>query len=138
MISKGSKETKNITWGYEMKTKLLFICAQNINRSKTAEHLFKDRYETKSTGLYNLSPVTREQLEWADIVIVMEPAHREEISLLHPDMYLKKKIIILDIPDNYRYMQPELIELLEKKMTALEPNITKYLKSGEFPNSHKR
>jgi len=38
--------------------KLLFICNQNLNRSKTAEELFKGKYNTKSAGLYNEKPLT--------------------------------------------------------------------------------
>ena len=52
--------------------KVLFICNQNLNSSKTAEHLFKGKFETKSAGLYNTKPVTSKQLSWADVVVVME------------------------------------------------------------------
>jgi len=103
-----------------MKTKVLFICAQNINRSKTAERVFRNEYYTRSAGLYNPKPVTKRQLEWADVVIVMEEAHRKEIGLLYPELYLKKKIIVLDIPDNYRYMQPELVKMLEKNIKKVK------------------
>ena len=103
-----------------MKTKVLFICAQNINRSKTAERVFRNEYYTRSAGLYNPKPVTKGQLEWADIVIVMEEAHRKEIGLLYPELYLRKKIIVLNIPDAYRYMQPELVALLEKKIKKVK------------------
>jgi predicted protein tyrosine phosphatase len=103
-----------------MKTKILFICAMNVNRSSTAERVFMSEYFTRSAGIYNAKPVTKEQLEWADVVIVMEEDHRKEVGLLYPDIYLKKKIIVLDIPDQYRYMQPELIKILEQKMKKLK------------------
>jgi len=92
----------------------------NVNRSRTAERVFMSDYFVRSAGLYNAKPVTKEQLEWADVVIAMEKDHRQEIGLLHPDMYLKKKIIVLDIPDQYRYMQPELIKILQEKMKKLK------------------
>ena len=60
--------------------KVLFICNQNENRSKTAEELFKGRIETKSAGLYNEKPVSEKQLSWADLVVVMEDEQRTEIS----------------------------------------------------------
>jgi len=50
---------------------ILFICNQNQNRSKTAEELFKDRFNTRSAGLYNEKPVTEKQISWADVIIVM-------------------------------------------------------------------
>ncbi|MBI4451459.1 hypothetical protein HY642_05775 [Candidatus Woesearchaeota archaeon] len=56
--------------------KVLFICNQNQHRSKTAEDLFKDTFNTKSAGLYNSTPVTEEQLSWADVVLVMEDEQR--------------------------------------------------------------
>ncbi len=67
--------------------KILFICNQNQNRSKTAEEIFKGRFETKSAGLYNESPVTEEQLEWADAVFVMEEEQRHELAKRFPKQY---------------------------------------------------
>ena len=96
--------------------KVLFICNQNQNRSKTAEHVFKDRFETKSAGLYNENPVTEKQLAWADVVVVMEEGQRYELSKRLPKQYMRKRILSLNIPDIYHYNQPELIELLESKV----------------------
>lgn len=93
--------------------KALFICNQNQHRSKTAEELFKNRFETRSAGLYNEHPVKQEDLEWADIIIVMEDFQRTELSKRFPELYLKKQIISLDIPDMYQYDQKELKDLLE-------------------------
>lgn len=97
--------------------KVLFICNQNQNRSKTAEELFSDRFETKSAGLYNEKPVTVKQLQWADAVIVMEEEQRRELSKRFPKLYMQKHILSLDIPDVYHYNQPELIEILKGKIT---------------------
>ncbi len=102
--------------------KVLFICNQNLNRSKTAEHLFKDVFTTKSAGLYNEHPVTKEDIGWADGIIVMEDRQREEIGKRFPKEYIKK-ILSLDIDDVYGYNQPELVELLNKKMEAIMPTM---------------
>ena len=99
--------------------KILFICNQNENRSKTAEEMFSKDFETKSAGLFNEKPVTKKQLEWADLVIVMEDFQRTEISSRFPEQYLKKQIISLDIPDVYNYKDPELIGLLKDKVNKL-------------------
>ncbi len=99
--------------------KVLFICNQNQNRSKTAAELFKQKYETRSAGLYNEHPVTQEQLAWADVIVVMEDMQRTELSKRFPRYYLQKKIISLDIPDIYRKDQPELIQELRKKIKIL-------------------
>lgn len=94
---------------------ILFVCNQGQNRSRTAELLFKDKFNTKSAGLFN-NLLTEQQLEWADIVFVMEDFQRKEIGQRFPKEYLKKKIINLDIPDTYYFQQPELIEILKSKI----------------------
>ena len=99
--------------------KVLFICNQNENRSTTAEEIFKNKFETKSAGLYNIKPVTKKQLSWADTIIVMEDEQRSEISKRFPDIYMKKRIISLDILDIYHYNQPELIDILKPKIRKL-------------------
>lgn len=99
--------------------KVLFICNQNQNRSKTAEELFKDRFETRSAGIYNEKPVTEKQISWADVVIVMEEAHRREIAKRFPKQYMQKRIISFDIPDIYHYNQPQLVEILKERVEEL-------------------
>ena len=98
--------------------KVLFICNQNQNRSKTAEELFKGRFKTKSAGLFNEKPVTARQLSWADIIIVMEDFQREEIGRRFPKQYLQSKIISLNVPDVFHkhieQQRERLIEAREK------------------------
>jgi len=95
-----------------------------LHRSKTAEYIFKDRFETRSAGLFNEKPVSDEEISWADVVIVMEDFQIREIAKRFPELYLQKKIISLDIQDIYFYQQPQLIDVLERKMKALfEPFI---------------
>jgi len=103
---------------------VLFICNQNQNRSKTAEKIFKDRFNAKSAGLYNIHPVTEKQISWADTIVVMEEAQRSEIADRFPKQYMLKRILSFDIPDIYHYNQPELIEVLNSKIDELlEPVI---------------
>ena len=99
--------------------KVLFICNQNLNRSKTAEDIFKNKFETKSAGLYNEKPVTEEQLSWADIIVVMEDIQREELANRFPKQYMKKRILSLNIPDVYYRNEPELVNLLKSKINEL-------------------
>jgi len=96
--------------------KILFICNQNENRSKTAEILFKDRFETKSAGLYNQTPVKESDLEWADLILVMEDIQRKELSKRFPKTYLKKKILSLNIPDTYYFNQESLKTILNERI----------------------
>ena len=98
---------------------VLFICNQNQNRSKTAEHVFKARFRTKSAGLYNQKPVNEKQLSWADVVVVMEDAQRTEIAKRFPRQYMQKRILSLGIPDIYNYGQTELVKALMSKVNEL-------------------
>lgn len=96
--------------------KILFICNQNQNRSKTAENIFKGKFKTKSAGLYNEKPVTAKQLSWADTIIVMDEEQRREVAKRFPKQYMQKRILSLDIPDVFHYNQPELINMLKSKI----------------------
>ena len=100
--------------------KLLFVCNQNKHRSKTAEDIFKDDYETKSAGLFNQSPVTEKEMSWADIILVMEDFQRSELARRFPKQYIKKQIISLNIPDIYKYQQREIIALLKERVSNIE------------------
>lgn len=98
--------------------RVLFICNQNKHRSRTAEDLFRGDFETRSAGLYNDRPVSRELLEWADFVVVMEGSQRAELGRRFPNAYLKKRIISLEVPDIYQRDQPELVSELKRKFEA--------------------
>jgi predicted protein tyrosine phosphatase len=98
---------------------VIFICNQGKNRSKTAAQLFSERFQTASAGLYGNTPVTESHLDQADIIIVMEERHRTEIAERFPRIYLQKRILVLGIPDIYRYGQPELVRLLKAEMSGL-------------------
>ena len=99
--------------------KVLFVCNQNQDRSKTAKELFKGRFQTKSAGLYNEKPLTKKELSWADTVIVMEKTQRSEIAKRFPKLYMQKRILSLNVPDVYHFNQPELIKTLKSKMNQL-------------------
>lgn len=97
----------------------LFICSQNRLRSPTAEHIFAawSGVETDSDGLGNDAtiPLSTEQIAWSNIIFVMEKAHRNRLASKFKAHLNGKRVVCLDIPDDYEYMQPELIKLLEAK-----------------------
>ena len=100
-------------------TKALFICGANKDRSPTAEEIFADwpRVETDSAGLNNdaVTPLSGDQLDWADIVFVMEKTHRNRLSQKFGAHLKSKRVICLDIADHYLYRDPQLIRLLETR-----------------------
>jgi predicted protein tyrosine phosphatase len=95
----------------------LFICARNRLRSPTAEQVFATwpDVETDSAGLSPdaETPLSPEQIEWASLIFVMEKSHRTKLNRGFRNDLNGKRIICLDIPDTYSFMQPELIALLE-------------------------
>jgi len=103
-----------------MSRNVLFLCSQNRLRSPTAEQVFADwpGIETASAGL-NVgadNPLTPELLQWADLIFVMERAHRSKLSARFQPHLAGKRIVCLDIPDNYEFMDQELIDLLRSKV----------------------
>lgn len=103
-----------------MTRNVLFLCSQNRLRSPTAEEVFADwpGVETASAGLLADAevPVSPELLQWADIIFVMERAHRTRLSTRHRQWLNGKRGICLDIPDDYDFMDPALVELLKRKV----------------------
>ena len=101
--------------------RLLFVCSRNRKRSPTAERLFADRphVETASAGLAPDADevLTPDHIEEADLIFVMERVHQKRLNQ-HFGRWLKgKKIVCLNIPDDYEYMQPELVALLEARVS---------------------
>jgi predicted protein tyrosine phosphatase len=99
--------------------KVLFICSQNRLRSPTAERVFSDRagFEVASAGLNPEAEtaVCPELLEWCDVIFVMEKTHRSKLSKKFRAHLKGKRIICLDIPDEFEFMDPALVRLLEAK-----------------------
>ena len=100
--------------------RVLFVCSQNKLRSPTAEQLFADwpELEVASAGLNHdaITPLTPELVEWAELIFVMEPAHRARLSR-HFRRHLKRqRVICLGIPDRFGYMDQPLIDLLLAKV----------------------
>lgn len=99
---------------------VLFVCSQNKLRSPTAEQVFSARgdIEVSSAGTNNdaCNPLDAEQVEWADVIFVMEKAHRNKVLRKFRKSLNGKRIVCLDIPDDFGYMQPSLVRLLEEKV----------------------
>jgi predicted protein tyrosine phosphatase len=89
-------------------------------RSATAETIFAtEGYTVKSAGTEETAtvPLSNEIILWADLIFVMEEGHKVIINTYFSDVADNKNIIVLDIPDNYHYMEQELVKLLIEKVT---------------------
>ncbi|MEG5032496.1 methyltransferase domain-containing protein [Microcoleus sp. AT3-D2] len=102
------------------KTKILFVCSQNKWRSLTAEKICQkvSGYSVRSAGTEKGARirVTEGLVGWADWIFVMEKKHGDRLRSKFPESLEGKKVICLQIPDNYQYMEPELVEILQAKL----------------------
>jgi predicted protein tyrosine phosphatase len=99
---------------------ILFVCSRNKWRSATAETIFKDNLNhiVKSGGTEPSAvvKVSAKTILWADTIFAMEKRHKQRLIEKFPEEIKNKKIVVLDIEDNYKYMDPELIEIIKKSV----------------------
>lgn len=99
------------------KRRLLFVCGRNKRRSPTAEKVFStsNEFEARSRGLSSSATrrVTAADIRWADAVFVMVDEQRAQLNALFRAELADTEVYVLDIPDEYEFMDPELVELIE-------------------------
>jgi predicted protein tyrosine phosphatase len=100
--------------------RVLFVCRLNISRSATAERLFCKRQDldVRSAGT---SPgarvrVNARMLEWADVIFTMDDAQRTALETMFPGHPALDQLICLNIPDEYSFLEPDLVKLLEERV----------------------
>jgi len=105
---------------------LLFVCSKNKWRSPTAEAIFKGHnfYHAKSAGVAESARIrlSENMVRWADLIFVMEHDHKQRIKELYDSSLINKEIIVLDIEDDYHFMDPDLIEQIKE---SVRPYLTK-------------
>jgi predicted protein tyrosine phosphatase len=99
---------------------ILFVCSRNKWRSATAETIYKNHadHQVRSAGTEPSAriKISAKLILWADLIFVMEKKHKQRIAERFPEEIYEKEIIILDIPDDYQYMDEELIDEIELKV----------------------
>lgn len=63
--------------------------------------------------------VSARDLDWADRVLCMEAAHRDRALRVDGSAETRAKLRVLDIPDDYRRDDPELVAMLRAQVDAL-------------------
>ncbi len=104
---------------------LLFICSKNQWRSPTAEAIWRKNpdFNVRSAGT---SPRARKAVSaadilWADCIFVMEQKHKNRLKAEFARVLAHKPLHVLEIPDEYQYMDPELVEELESTVGPYLP-----------------
>jgi predicted protein tyrosine phosphatase len=99
--------------------RVLFICRHNRMRSATAERIFSKRadLDVRSAGTSDvaLARVNAHMLDWADVIFIMEDQQRTSLRERFKDHPALDRLICLDIPDEFDFLQPELVELLQAR-----------------------
>ena len=100
--------------------RLLFVCSRNRLRSPTAEQVFSTwpEVEVASAGLAPDAdaPLTSDLVEWADIIFVMEKAHRTKLASKFKASLNGQRVVCLNVPDRYEFMEPELVRLFTERV----------------------
>lgn len=99
--------------------RVLFLCSRNRLRSPTAEQVFSTwpGLEVESAGLSRDAdtPLSSELVEWAELIFVMESAHRAKLAKDYRPYLKHQRVICLGIPDRFTFMEPALVDLLVAK-----------------------
>lgn len=115
---KGNSYLQNLT-----KTHVLFVCSRNQWRSPTAEQIWRKHSDlgvrsggTSSNARHTIST---DDIKWAHVIFVMEEKHKAQLTTKFRKELASKRIYVLDIPDDYKFMDPELIDLLQQSVKGI-------------------
>jgi predicted protein tyrosine phosphatase len=101
-------------------SKLLFVCSANRLRSPTAEKLFEhsQQYQARSRGVAKGARVrlTAADIGWADLIVCMDKEHSNRLLHKFRKKLAEKRMVTLFIPDEYEFMQPELVTEVRSKL----------------------
>ncbi len=101
-------------------TRILFVCLQNRVRSATAERLYCKRpeLEVRSAGTSDdaMVQVNARMLDWAELVFTMDEGQRVALEQMFPGHRALQQVVCLDIPDDFTFLQPELVKLLQERV----------------------
>lgn len=98
--------------------KVLCVCSAGLLRSPTAALVLSQapfNFNTRAAGIeesYALIPVTEVLLYWADEIVCMTKQHQQMIQRKMDEFRMTRRIVVLDIPDDYSYRQRELTQAI--------------------------
>src|SRR5882762_5622988 len=115
--------------------KVLCVCSAGLLRSPTTAVILSQEpynFNTRAAGItteYALIPVDDALLYWADEIVCMSQEHRQQVEVLLKKLFdgavdEYPPIIVLDIPDSFRYRDPELVKLIKKRYNTSQAIVT--------------
>jgi predicted protein tyrosine phosphatase len=101
---------------------ILFVCSRNKWRSATAETIYQNHpiHHVRSAGTSTAAriKINAKLINWADLIFVMEKRHKQLLTENFREDLIGRELIVLDIPDDYQYMDEELIAEIETKVAT--------------------
>jgi predicted protein tyrosine phosphatase len=102
-------------------TNVLFVCSRNKWRSPTAETIWQKHPQVNArsagTSAKARRTVSADDISWADIIFVMEQKHKNRLKAEYSRFLMHKSIHVLEIPDEYQYMDPDLVQILKESVS---------------------
>lgn len=100
---------------------VLFICGKNRLENPSAQQVFAAYPGVQCTeaelGPGARQPVTAAHVATADLIFVMEKTQQLRLMEQFTPQISGQRIICLDIPEDYSFLAPPLIDLLMSKVT---------------------
>jgi predicted protein tyrosine phosphatase len=102
---------------------VLFVCSRNQWRSPTAESIWR-KHPALSVRSAGTSPNARRQitegdLRWCETIFVMEEKHKSRLQAEFGRLIQHTPMYVLDIPDEYKYLDPDLIAELQQSVAGI-------------------
>jgi predicted protein tyrosine phosphatase len=105
------------------KPKILFVCSRNKWRSPTAEKIYQknDKISVKSAGISTKGnrQINEKDILWANLIVFMENWHKSKLTAQYRGTVQIPKTEVLNIPDEYKYMDDELVEIMKPQIDFL-------------------
>jgi len=95
--------------------KVLCVCSAGLLRSPTTALVLSQEpfnYNTRAAGMtpeFALIPVDRVLLHWADEIVCMDDRQKAQLEGMLEET---KPIIVLNVPDQYGYRDPDLMKII--------------------------
>lgn len=101
--------------------KVLFVCSMGILRSATGSRIYGAKYNTRCAGTYDeaLIQINDQLMMWANEIVFVNKENFEQANKKYNDIMEGKSIKVLDIPDVYEHMHPEIIKAYEQQYEPL-------------------
>jgi hypothetical protein len=126
------------------KPKVLAVCTMGLNRSKyLASYLRNKGYRTKYGGIGDgkipklilRNPFNQEDVDWADVIIVVRKKHK---PLLKEHYNIKgKKIIVFDVTGSLGVLIKKFPEIINKNPSLKKMDRVEFNKKWTYPQLRK-